>query len=278
MNKYVIGMYARRFAKLIVKTNIASLSWTRSSSKGRYGINNVFMLMYHRINDYRKNEMSVPVQQFRKQLTYLKKMGFQNMRMDELELMEPDTKLKSPKVILSFDDGYEDNFTDAFPILKEFGYSAIFYLPYNFIGKDDMYPRDKKESNLIQHNRIMDWTQIKSIHNAGMEIGSHTLSHQNLTKMNATKAKKEIFESKNRLEQKLGLKVTSFCYPGGYFNEKHVYWTEKAGYLSACTTANGCYQNGSKYKIPRIAVLASDTFFIFKQKLIGDMNFFNLIH
>ncbi len=77
---------------------------------------------------------------------------------------------------------------------------------------------------------------------------------------------------------KLGDKITSFCYPGGYFNERHVNWTEEAGYSSACTTMNGCYQGENMLKVPRIAVLASDRFFIFKQKILGDKKLFNLIH
>lgn len=234
--------------------------------------------MYHRVNDYRNNEMSIPVQEFRRQVAWLKEQGFQNMRMAELESMAPDSKLTASRVIFSFDDGYEDNYVEALPVIKEFGYSAIFYIPYEHIGKRDMFPRDIKESNRLEHNRIMDWEQVKNIHKAGMEIGSHTLTHNDLTRMSDTQAKKEIFESKTKLEEKLGDKITSFCYPGGYFNEKHVNWTEEAGYSSACTTITGCYQKESLFKVPRIAVLASDRFFIFRQKILGDIKLFKLIH
>lgn len=276
--KAVIGMYARRAIKLFIKTNLALLSSLKKSSQRDHNINNVYMLMYHRVNDYRKNEMSVSVQEFRKQVAWLKRTGFRNMRMAELESATPGLNLNAPKVIFSFDDGYMDNFSEALPILKEFGYTAIFYIPYEFIGKKDMFPRDIRESNRAEHNRIMGWEQVTSLLREGMEIGSHTLSHNNLKEMNDAQAKREIVESKKYIEEKLGEKITSFCYPGGQFNEKHTNWVERAGYSSACTTASGVYREESLFTIPRVAVLASDSFFIFKRKMLGDLSLFRMVH
>ncbi len=271
-----LGMNVRRAAKSLVKTNLAVLSRIRRSVQGGAVVNGIHVLMYHRINDYRKNEMSVPVREFRKQVAWLKEMGFQNMRMAELE--STGSLPEAPKVIFSFDDGYEDNYAEAFPVLKEFGYSAIFYIPYELIGQKCMYRRDRMESSRPEHNRIMDWGDVRHLHGNGMEIGSHTLSHPILTRMDDARAKKEIFESKIKVEERLGARVTSFCYPGGYFNQKHVDWVREAGYRSACTTRIGCYRGESRYRVPRIAVLASDSFFVFKQKMLGDKKMFALIH
>lgn len=271
-------MFSRRIIKSLIKTNLALLSRIKTSIRKENNINNIYILMYHRVNDFRRNELSVPVQEFRKQLIWLKENGFQNMRMTQLESMTPEKKLTDPMVILSFDDGYEDNYIEALPTLKEFGYSAIFYIPYELIGKNIMFPRDRKESNHLVHNRIMDWEQVKNILNAGMEIGSHTLTHNDLTRMSDAQARKEISESKIKIEQKLGDRITSFCYPGGYYNEKHVKWTEEAGYSSACTTLTGYYQGASLYELPRIAVLASDHFFTFREKMLGEIKLFKLIH
>jgi peptidoglycan/xylan/chitin deacetylase (PgdA/CDA1 family) len=278
VTKDIVGMHARLIIKLLIKLNLAALASFKKSIQRDNKINNVYILMYHRVNDYRKNEMSVPVREFRKQVAWLKKRGIQSMRMAELESTAPVVDLKTPRVIFTFDDGYEDNYSEALPILKEFGYTAIFYIPYECIGKVDMFPRDIRESNCLEHNRIMDWEQVIRIHREGMEIGSHTLSHNDLKKMSDQKAKREIFESKKMIEEKLGSKISSFCYPGGHFNDKHINWVEEAGYFSACTTKNGFYQNESLFRIPRIAVLASDRFFIFKQKILGDMKLLGLIH
>ena len=270
-------MHARRITKSVIKTNLALISRLKTSIQSINNTNNIYMLMYHRVNDYRNNEMSISVKEFKKQVVWLKEMGFQNMRMAELELMTPDSILKSPKVIFSFDDGYKDNFIKAFPVLKEFGYTAIFYIPHAPIGKQDMYPRDIMESNHLEHNQIMDWQNVENMYKAGMEIGSHTLTHKDLTQMNDVQAKKEIIESKTKIEEKLGAPITSFCYPGGYFHEKHIDWVKEAGYLSACTTETGYYNGESLFKIPRIAVLASDSFFIFKQKIVGDNKLFKIV-
>ena len=124
----------------------------------------------------------------------------------------------------------------------------------------------------------MDWRHVRHLHENDMEIGSHALSHHILTRMGDGGAKRGIFESKIKIENKLGSRITSFCYPGGYFSQKHTDWVREAGYRSACTTRIGCYRGESLYSVPRIAVLASDSFFIFKQKMLGDKKMFYLIH
>lgn len=269
-------MFVRVYMKSFIKTNLALWSHIKGFRNGNK--NNIYILMYHRVNNYRKNEMSVPVGEFRKQVAWLKQNGFRNMRMAELESLAPNTELKAPRVIFSFDDGYEDNYLEAYPILKKFGYTAIFYIPYKSIGREDLFPRDIRESNRLAHNRFMNWKQIKSMYKAGMEIGSHTLTHNDLMRMNDTQAKQEIVESKKMIEDKIGDKITSFCYPGGYFNERHAAWAAEAGYSSACTTMHGYFRGKNLFELPRIAVLASDNFFIFKHKILGDNRLFNLIH
>jgi peptidoglycan/xylan/chitin deacetylase (PgdA/CDA1 family) len=222
--------------------------------------------------------MSVSAEVFSKQVAWLKQNGFRNMRMTELESSAQNSKRKNPSVIFTFDDGYEDNYLEAYPILKKFGYTAIFYIPYNTIGREVLFSRDIRESNCPAHNRFMNWKQIRSMYRAGMEIGSHTLSHDNLVRMSDNRAKQEIVESKKKIEDKIGDKITSFCYPGGFFSEKHAAWAADAGYCSACTTVHGYFRGDNLFKLPRIAVLASDTFFIFRQKIFGDSRLFNLIH
>ena len=267
----IIKMYARIRVKRIIKTTLAIVFPSRPHPDD---IRGVVVLMYHRVNDYRGNELSVRLDAFRNQVRWLHDMGFRNMRISELEsLLERKEPLPDNRhVVFSFDDGYEDNFTTVIPILKEFGYTGMFYLATDFIGSEKMYPRDRVESGRVEHNRIMNWEQVSQMLSEGMEIGSHTMTHAILTDTPDDKVWQEIDGSKKILEAKLGVDITSFCYPGGFFNDFHENMVRKAGYRSACTVDMGIWCGGNIMRIPRVGIPASDSMFIFKSKVMGRMD------
>ena len=277
MNKmHVAKMHARVKAKKGIKVIAAMVS--RLIPVSRKDQDGVFVLMYHRVNSYRKDELSVPPDRFRKQVEWLHRHGFRNTRMAELESGPITPARNGPAVIFTFDDGYQDNYSDAYPILRELGYTAVLYLPFSYIGTGEMHPRDRWESGRPEHNQILNWNQVQEMLREGMEIGSHTMGHKNLTRMSPEQAKREIFESKHMLEQKLQVEITSFCYPGGYFEEKHVRWVQEAGYRSACTTTPRIWRGHDLFMIPRVPVLSSDIFYVFEKKLTGRMEWFRIIH
>lgn len=272
-----VKRFARIYIKKGIKLNAAVVSNIIPSHRTDLH-NRIFILMYHRVNSYRKNELSVTPAQFRNQLDWLKARGFRHMRMTELEsglITKADNR---PRLILTFDDGYEDNYVNALPILKEYGYTAIFYLAANYIDTSKMYPLDIEESNRLEQNRLMNWGQVLDMLREGMEIGSHTMNHSVLARISLEDAKREIIESKQKLEQKLQIEITSFCYPGGCFEEQHTLLVKKAGYLSACTASPGIWHGHDLFKLPRVPILSSDIFFVFKQKLSGRMEWFRMIH
>ena len=162
-------MHARVYLKRALKLSAAVVSTLAPPSKTTP--HDVVALMYHRVNAYRNNDMSVAPEKFTEQLRWLKESGYKNMRMSDLEAGSHDP---GRRVILTFDDGYEDNYVNAFPILKEFGYTAMFYIPVNFVGSDKLERRDIQESNRLERNRRMTWQQLKELVAEGMEIGSHT--------------------------------------------------------------------------------------------------------
>ena len=272
-NMDAIKMRARVDVKRIIKTGAAIVSTFKPHPDAGRG---VVVLMYHRVNDIRHDELSVKPDQFRCQVRWLHDMGFGNMRIRDLEsIAERNEPLpENRSVVFSFDDGYEDNYTTAFPILKEFGYTGMFYLTSDFIGTERMFELDKKESGRVEHNRIMNWEQASRLLSDGMEIGSHTMSHAILTSIPEDKARQEIEGSKKALEDKLGVEITSLCYPGGFFDDSHENMARKAGYKSACTADMGIWRGGNVLRIPRVGVLASDSYFIFRTKVMGRMEWF----
>lgn len=121
-------------------------------------------------------------------------------------------------IILTFDDANEDTFTNAFPIMKKYGFTGVLYVPYDYIGANGYLTVD----------------QIKEMAAAGWEIGSHTLSHpMNFLFLDPPQLRSEIVDSRKKLENLLGLPVLTFAYPFGDAGNSAVDYVKFAGYIAA---------------------------------------------
>jgi peptidoglycan/xylan/chitin deacetylase (PgdA/CDA1 family) len=148
--------------------------------------------------------------------------------LDELIRMKVDIDLpgKSDKgVVICFDDGEETIYKYAFPILKKYNIQALVFLVVDYIGKDNLWDI----SITGEHVRHLSWSQIYEMKEWGIEFGSHTMTHQNLTIMTEDKIDYEVGESKRILDQKLG-DCQSISYPFNRVNKTVVQAAQKAGY------------------------------------------------
>ncbi len=128
------------------------------------------------------------------------------------------TSLPPHPVILTFDDANEDNYTTAFPIMQKYGMTGVLYIPYNFIGADG----------------FLSVEQITEMAAAGWEVGSHSLSHPDLTRdISPERLRTEIVDSRRKLEDLLGLPILTFAYPFGDVNGAVVDYVKFAGYIAA---------------------------------------------
>lgn len=144
--------------------------------------------------------------------------------------------------VITFDDGLQDNYDKAFPILQKFGFKATFFI---IAGFDKVVrwvnPTTQRWSDYKQDGYTLPFPSMQNHHreeliNYGMEIASHSLSHPKLNKISDHSLQKEIVDSKIKLEQEHGIKITSFCYPKGRYNRKIITYLANAGYSGACTT------------------------------------------
>jgi peptidoglycan/xylan/chitin deacetylase (PgdA/CDA1 family) len=126
-------------------------------------------------------------------------------------------------IALSFDDGYLSDYEVVLPLLQKHKAHGTFFIVVDFVGKTG----------------YMSWEQIKQISDAGMEIGSHSLSHPILTTLSDSKQLLEIRQSKTHIEQKIGKKVNSFAYPYGDCSNKTHKAVKEAGYSNICTSRPG---------------------------------------
>ena len=179
------------------------------------------ILMYHRVNDSVCKELSVTKDNFLWQMEYLRRKGFQIVSLDRAAELVENGEIgrqgrevgQAPKyVALTFDDGYEDFYTDAFPVLSRYGYPSAIYPVTGFIetGQVFWWDRDLGES------RLMNWNQIQELISTGLvAVGSHTLTHPDFNKIEIKEIEQELLRSRELLQERLSSEVSHFSYPRG---------------------------------------------------------------
>jgi peptidoglycan/xylan/chitin deacetylase (PgdA/CDA1 family) len=218
------------------------------------------ILMYHYIRpapDRRYDPigwgLSTSPADFQQQMDYLAQNGFHPITLVELrEYLAGLRTLPDRPVVLTFDDGYEDFYTTAYPVLKAHNFRAVAYVVSGFIGRGANLSAD----------------QVKELDSYGIEIGAHTVDHVDLTHTSAGGLVYEVLGSKNSLEVLLGHPVSDFCYPSGRFDARVVAAVQAAGYQSATTTQWGAVHSmGDRYAWSRVRVSGSESLETFAQGL-----------
>jgi len=212
-------------------------------------------LVYHHINDTTRNNFTVTPQNFKQQLQYLSENGYHPITLDALiYYLNKGQPLLNKPVILTFDDGNRDNYINAYPLLKEYGYVGTFFLVTDYI--DGKYPG------------YFSWEQVKEMSRNGMEFGAHTCSHPNLTEQPADEVKRQISNSKNRIETKTGKNVHFFSYPGGHRNQQVIETLRVNNFWGSVTVNYGTLHSSQQpFELKRIGISGTDTLSSFIQKL-----------
>ncbi len=199
--------------------------------------NGLIVLMYHKVNELLDNPLSVSVNQFKEQIAYLKR-NFNVISLDEaLSCIRNDYSFHKRTVLITFDDGYKDNLTNAYPILKKYGCKAVLFIPTEYPGGRTL-PHDEF---VTVSNPTISWDEISQIQDI-FEIGSHGCSHRALTRLSLPKARMEIQYSKEIIEKRIKTPVRAFSYPKGSIgdiNDKLEVEVKNAGYQICFTTIPG---------------------------------------
>jgi peptidoglycan/xylan/chitin deacetylase (PgdA/CDA1 family) len=219
------------------------------------------VLMYHMIG-YPQNERmranTVSPESFRKQLSYIKKRGYLVLSLDEYyEGLKAGKNFCCRSVVFTFDDGMLDNYTAAFPILREHGFQAAFFVPTEKIGMEGR----------------MTWGQLREASASGITVGSHLLNEEYLPDLPLAAQEREIVESKRAIESRLGRPAYYLAYPIGGFTEDVKKFTRQAGYRLAFTTNRGFARfNRDLFELKRIRPTEMDNDFTLWWKLTGYYN------
>lgn len=189
--------------------------------------NNVPILMYHYIRDVNQKSdpvgynLSVSPNDFELQMRSFIRTGYNFITpRDFLE-----GRANNRSLMLTFDDGYADFYKNAFPVLKKYRIKATVFVVSNFT--------DDAKGNYLTSS------QIKELSDWGIEIGSHSVNHPNLTNLSPSELANQMQQSKNFLENITSQEVISFAYPAGHYNDLVLDATRESGYKFAVTTENG---------------------------------------
>ena len=177
------------------------------------------ILLYHHVHpDPPSLDYWIDVENFEDQMQILSDLGYHTVTPTQLrQAILQGLQLPQKPVIITFDDGNEDNYEYAFPIMQKFGFIGVAYIVANRIGADGFLSAE----------------QLKEIAAAGWEIGSHSMTHTDLADVTPVELREELLDSRLRLEREIGVEVRSFAYPFGSFVSTLGSKVENYGYRTA---------------------------------------------
>jgi peptidoglycan/xylan/chitin deacetylase (PgdA/CDA1 family) len=212
------------------------------------------ILLYHHIGFSLKDETVyyVSPEAFDRQMNLLYQRGYKTISVELLaQAIRQGAELPPKPVLLTFDDGSETAYTTALPIMQRYGFKGVSYIVYNYVG--------------ITH--YMNADQIRALYSAGWEIGSHGLSHKDLT-ARPDRQEDEIVQSRRQLESLLGVPVLSFAYPFGAYDQSSLGYVHFAGYIAAMGLGNESIQaKENLFYLYRQAVRGTDDLRTFAARL-----------
>ena len=208
------------------------------------------VLLYHHVSDRESDmpDLTVSTAEFTRQLSLLRSHGFQTISPAQLGsyIQGDQVALPDKSILITFDDGYTDNYTHAFPILKQFGYSATIFM----VG-----------INFDRANRLTR-AQIREMTTNTLSVGAHSMTHPDLTQLSSSKLRYEVTGSKEKAENVALTEVGYFAYPGGHYNVEAMEAVAAAGYHGAFSVLSGVNQpeRDNVFLMRRIPVFRTTNF------------------
>ena len=216
--------------------------WGLSTNYKIYGVP---VLNYHQVNDEKHSALTLHVDQFREQMEYLHNQGYNTITLTQLyDYLENGTELPNKPIVITFDDGYVDNYKNVLPILKEYNMKATLFMI----------------SDAANTPGFVSTEQMHQMEAGGFDIQGHTNHHKILTKIDPTELPDALLGGKTSLEGILGEPIEYLAYPGGFNDMLVQYVTKQSGYKMAFTVQPGRVQPGDNlYALNRLAIFQGDT-------------------
>ena len=217
------------------------------------------ILMYHYVGDLPANadiyrrDLTVSPANFEAQLKFLQGRGYTSISLDDLlAALEGKQGLPPKPVVFTFDDGYKDNFQNAFPLLQRYGFTGTLFIITDYVGRGP----------------YLSWDDIRAMQEAGMSIESHGRAHLDLSKLSAQGVADQAEGSAQAIEANTGKRPRYYAYPSGRYNQDVIRIIRDRGYLAAVTTRYGSDHNQSGLmELKRVRVSGGDGLAAFASKI-----------
>lgn len=195
------------------------------------------ILYYHSIEKEAGNELRIPAEEFESHIKFLHQAGYQSITLHELyQHFYEGRELPQKPFVLTFDDGYSDNYSNAFRIAGKYGFTGTIFMVTGWIDGEGYLTKE----------------QLREMSKAGWQIEAHTVSHPKLNELTAAQLESELRESKRQLEKLLNRPVEFLAYPFGVYTEQVIQESRAAGYLMGLTTERGWAKEKDPYRVQRI--------------------------
>jgi peptidoglycan/xylan/chitin deacetylase (PgdA/CDA1 family) len=230
--------------------------------------------MYHSISCDRDHHATpyyrttTTPERFAEQMRFLAENGYSTVPVNTvMDRLRNNSTGCTKAVALTFDDGFEDFSTEAFPILERYGFSATMFLPTLYIGNS---------ARQFDGKYCLTWRQVRELNTARVVFGSHTVSHPQLHRLKPAEWKRELQDSKDAIEQALGAPVHCFSYPYAFPEEDRRFRQQLRETLAECgynsgvsTIVGGAAQSDDNFFLRRLPVNDADDRALFQAKLEG---------
>jgi len=227
------------------------------------------VLMYHKLSESNNEELTVKVDAFEKQLSYLVKHNYQPITVEQLiEYQYRGTKLPDKPVLITFDDGYENNYTYLYPLLKKYRLKSTIFLPVGCIGKSNLWDKGNEP--------IMNYERLKEMDSAFIEFGLHSFLHINYARLTEEELIQDITVCKTKLTENAVPFAPAIAYAYGAYPREEKRYTKYKEILINNGILLG-FRIGNKinklpisdpFSVKRIDVRGTDSFFEFKIKML----------
>lgn len=238
------------------------------------------ILMYHSIREGSSDrrpyhDINTSPKRFAEQMKFLRDSGYQTLGLDKAAHKLSNGSQDGKHVVITFDDGYRDFWTDGYPSLAEFGFGAVMYVASGLIHDD---------RSTFNGRECLNWNELRELSSEGIEIGSHSVTHPELKCLTGARLKEEIGRSKKTIEDKIGHAVTSFAYPYAFpeaeteFVRAFRQLVQAEGYHNCVTTILGRTSRFSDvFLLPRLPINSWDDLELFSAKLNGSYDWLHSI-
>jgi peptidoglycan/xylan/chitin deacetylase (PgdA/CDA1 family) len=245
----------------------------------RGSLRRIPILMYHSIRDeagttHPYYETNTAPEVFTTHMEFLSGNGYAAVGLEEALQSLSSGEDTTNCVVITFDDGFRDFYSVAYPILRKFGFIATVFVATGLINDQRLQWKDAE---------LMTWAEVRELQMLGIQFGSHTVSHLELEKLSENQIEREVGQSKQTLEDKLGVPIKSFAYPYAFpehnraFTKRLAEILESYGYENGVSTVIGrARSGGNRFFLPRLPVNTWDGLRLFQAKLEGGYDWLHL--